>query len=239
MSLKAAEIVSRLGKAFRAVGLDLVHPVQVALYNDAVDPLYRVPDFNRVDALLLIVANTKALWPHFVSACQGDEVLSAESDPLDRWVEAQVDAVMSETQVRHAIRYGHGTSASPVDMQRLGHVSGLGFLGPGQLSIHRQFGPWVSFRAAIVLDISFENGSLAPIDTCDGCHQKPCMAALDSAMRGEKRATFEGVRSDWKSWLNIREVCTVGQEYQFSAEQAAYHYTHEKAWLQKTPQGES
>jgi hypothetical protein len=238
MSSKTADMLSHLGKAFGEVGLDLLQPVQVHVYNEAVDPSYRMPDFGRKDALLVLVANTKALWSHFVSAFEGNEKLLGESDPLDRWVEAQVDAVMAEVDVPHVVRYGHGSSDSPVAMQRLGHVSGFGFLGPSQLSIHRKFGPWVSYRAAIVLDIPFERTAVASIDTCDGCDRKPCLSALELAMGGEKKVTFEGVRSDWKDWLAIREVCTVGQEHRFSNEQAAYHYTHDKRWLHLKSQNE-
>ncbi len=221
---------------FEACGFDLVRRTQVAGYNDEVASGYELPDFGRPSSLLLVLGNTRALWDVFISEIRQDSTLAEVHQPLDSWVEKKVSGVLESVGVRSHVSFAHASGKGVVGMQRLGALSGLGFLGPCHLSVHRKYGPWVSFRAAVVLDLHHTNGDYSAVDTCSGCSAKPCMVALE-AVQEKDGSGVEEFRDSWKDWLKIRQACIVGQEYSFSDAQSAYHYTHERDWLLESVNG--
>ena len=52
------------------VGIDVIHPFQVGPYNQIVSPDHQLADFGKVDALGVLLGNTKKLWPIFRSKMQ-------------------------------------------------------------------------------------------------------------------------------------------------------------------------
>ena len=86
-------LVSAIRTGCDAAGFDLVHPFSTRWYNDAVDADLRLPDFGRDDALAVLVANTRALWPAFQLALQIDPGWADRHNPLDEYAEARIGAV--------------------------------------------------------------------------------------------------------------------------------------------------
>lgn len=223
--------MSDLRQRFLVRGFDLVSAARVGAYNDQVAPPFRLPDFGRPESMVALVGNTRRGWSAFLSAMALDASLEPSVHPFDSWVEQSVDDALASWQGEVRIRYAHGGPKGQVDMQRLAHTTGMGFLGPSHLSVHPQFGPWVSFRAAIVLDVRLDTPGVSAIDTCAGCANRPCLVKLADATDAASAPTQEDVKSHWEAWLDVRRACPVGREYAFSRAQSAYHYTHDKKWL--------
>jgi len=226
-----------LGNSFRESGFDLIRSLQVAQYNQDLAEANRLPDFGRPDALVLVLGNTRKLWNRFIEDLAANPALVDVPDPLDAWVESKVQCVLKPIEVPAVACFAHRTDERIIGMQRLGQLSGLGFVGPCHLSVHRAFGPWVSFRAAVVFDLACDPLPLGAVDTCSGCVSKPCMAQYERVGEMDGELGFDAMRSRWQDWLAIRQACTVGQEYAFTPHQAAYHYTHDRRWLLESLKG--
>ena len=163
----------------------------------------------------LVVGNTRALWPRFVTAMR-DPVLAAESDPLDRYTERTIEAAVTKASPGAPILYGHRQYAGAfLPFTRLAVATGLGSLARSNLVIHPIYGPWFALRAVIL--VPGDAPVRVPIASPCTC-ASPCPTALATAL----------VSSSWEPWLAVRDACSL-RAWRYSDEQVRYHYT--KEWL--------
>jgi len=141
--------------------------------------------------------------------------------------------VLRKLPVRWEVRWDFSPPAERVAMQRLAEVAGLAAISRTHLSIHPEFGPWISLRAVIVLDMPADDLTV-PEKTknlCNGC-ERSCMPAFERAMNSVKDLTSETVSRDWRQWLAVRDACAVGSgKYRFCDSQIRYNYTKDRAYL--------
>ena len=111
-------------------------------------------------------------------------------------------------------------------------IAGLAHTSPSYLSIHPEHGPWIALRAVIVLDEDWTSGEPAPApDPCTPC-RKPCLAALDRAVKAsEKEPMGKKVSNRWRLWLAVRDACPMGRSSRYSDEQCEYHYRVDHGFL--------
>ncbi len=178
----------------------------------------------------LLVCNTRALWPHFVTAMR-DPALAAESDPLDRYTERTIEAAFGGAPIyfghreyhddRGAPSAGAGGSSPPVagraflPFTRLAVATGLGALAPSNLVIHPIYGPWFALRAVVLVDGA--PPMTAPNAAPCSCGPA-CPAALTAALDSRS----------WEAWLAVRDACNL-KAWRYSDHQIRYHYT--KHWF--------
>jgi cyanocobalamin reductase (cyanide-eliminating) / alkylcobalamin dealkylase len=222
-------LASRLAPA----GIDLVHPLRAAWYNRVV-PGYPVPDFGRSDALVVLVGNTRALWTRFLDALRQDPEWINVEHPLDNYIATSILRALEGCPVRHEIRWAHDVSDRRIAIQRMAHASGFAWLSPAHLSIHPVYGPWIALRAAICFALP---GPAAPPPLEDPCGECPaaCLPVFDRAVReaGDAIGTDRTHSNSWKLWLEVRDACHVGREHRYSDEQIQYHYTKDRAILER------
>lgn len=212
-----------LAARLAADGLDLAVAGPLAPYQAAVPAEYRLPDFGRAAAEVVLVGNTRALWPRFTACWRADPALRACAHPLDTWVEARVRAALDGLAWGSEVRFAHEAPPRRPAIQRLAQVLGLGHLGPPHLVVHPVHGPWIALRAAIVLDRDWEGPPPPPApDPCTPC-AKPCLAPL-------ARAQEPG--AGWEHWLAVRDACPVGRAHRYPEPQVRYHYTKDRRWLE-------
>jgi methylmalonic aciduria homocystinuria type C protein len=157
----------------------------------------------------------------------------------------------SHVPVPYEIRWSHTmTRPGLVAFQKLAHVSGLAYYeGSCHLNIHSTYGPWVAFRAVVVLDISTQaypgleaETAINPYIRQDQMHPLPeeapkirrlCEDAgcLDAHKQALQYALQEP--TDWKRWLAMRDHCLVGRSHRYSDEQLLYHYGKNPGLLYK------
>jgi methylmalonic aciduria homocystinuria type C protein len=227
-------ITEQVAQGCRPAGLDLVQPFQVAWYNDAVDPAYRLPDFGNPRALGILIGNTRALWPALLAALRSDPALRDVADVVDHYTTARVGAVLQPLSHRCAVRWSYDRPPRRVAMQRLGHLSGLAHLSRGFLNVHPVYGPWIALRAAVVVDTDGPPGPPPdPPSPCSDC-EHTCVPLLERAAaalraRGADRA---GLGDTWPLWLAVRDACPVGRAHRYSDAQIAYHYAKDRRMLE-------
>ena len=214
-------------------GVDLVQPFRVEWYNSVIDKSFQLPDFGRPAALGLLIGNTRALWPRFIAALRDDPARMSNPHPLDRWTAELIDAALRPLTVRWEWRAPNDPPPRRVGMQRLAHASGLAWLSPSHLNVHPIFGPWIAFRAAVVIDVDGPPGPPPnPPAPCDLCSTR-CMPAFERAIAatGNGIAAHADVAPNWRLWLAARSACPVGAEHRYDDAHAEYHYTKNAAIL--------
>jgi hypothetical protein len=160
------EFFGRLGE----VGLDAL----------VLGPRYdeRAPAELRLSALvsfarsgLLLISGGAAFFEDFLRKRRD------EPDPLDAHTRRTVEALvqpLARSGVRVAIRYPFWNEASPLPFQHIGRAAGLypSILG---LDLHPRHGPWMAYRALVLLDRPLEEKPFRDFEPCVGC-EAPCIA---------------------------------------------------------------
>lgn len=233
MSEEWRTITDALARSSVDDGFDLVQPLQVGWYNDAVEPAYRLPDGGRRDALAVLVANTRALWPRFLAALRATPALLADADPLDRYTVRCLRAACAGLRGVREIRFAHERAPRRVAMQRLAHVAGLAYLSPSWLSVHPVYGPWIGLRAVAVFDAAGPPGPASTLaDPCPQCGTD-CGPLLERARTTLGAPGRTAISANWRLWLAVRDACPVGRAHRYSDDQIEYHYTWDRAVLER------
>lgn len=190
---------------------------------------------------MVVLGNSRALWPHFVHALQQRPGRCEEDHPFDRWVHGLIRSFVDPLPWPSAVRFADEGPPRAVAIQHLAAQAGLAHLGPAGLSVHPVHGPWVSWRAAIVFGVTGPDEDPPATDRCTGC-DAPCVSALQTAVATmEGRATVRELGDGWRLWLQVRDVCPIGQEARFPEDQIRYHYAKDRETLRRltetTPEG--
>lgn len=225
-----ADVTARCAHA----GLDLVSPLQVRGYNEVVEAGFRLPDFGRARALAVLIGNTKAIWRPFLDALGSRPRLLDDDHPLDTYISQAIHDALQPLGDRWELRWAHRSAPRPVAMQRLAHVSGLAHLAPSHLSVHPVYGPWISLRAVVVVDIDGPSDlAPEPLNPCDNCVAN-CLARFDQAIAAVGPSqTHDTVAEHWRRWLAVRDACPIGRAHRFSDDQIRYHYTKDPQVLRR------
>ena len=238
-------LLKEVTEAFAAVGFDLVQPLgdaRLLTWDESLPPATLPPPFNALERpLAVVVGNTRALWPHFVTWLNADLARRQLTDPLDTYSEQLFAAVAARLPVPSTWRGAWERPPRQMDMLRAAHLSGLGTFSRAMLAIHRQVGLWFGLRGVLLLGIPDETRETGPgservlmpwlpcLDCSAPC-EPPLMRATElfETHREEKTHREENPSSIvprfWEAWLAIRDACPVGREYRYSDEQIAFHY---------------
>lgn len=238
-----ADPTARLAARLAEAGLDLIR--EFPLDDDAC-ALFPFERFGRPRSRGYLVGNTRALWAPFLAWLRQQDPMP--KDPVDTYVESSIEravaALTQASEVRVALYWSHrtnyqGTRSEPtaVPIQRLARHIGLCALSPVQLSVHETYGPWISLRAVICVDWPAQAHQDAPKTApCDHC-PRPCEApfrtALARAQSASDASLSASVKIDWRLWLEVRQSCPVGRDFEYPADQSAYHYLADPALLRQ------
>jgi hypothetical protein len=114
----------------------------------------------------------------------------------------------------------------------LGKVAGIA--GPSILgvTVHPEYGPWIAFRAALLLDEALDSpGEALGFDPCPDCTARTCIPACpvgavssDSGWDIPKCLTHRvEVEPDCTPRCHARAGCVLGPEHRYPDDELAYH----------------
>jgi hypothetical protein len=230
-------VTDELAKRLDAAGFEVLGAVHVGAYNQTLPAqleAYRLPSLRSDHDAVLVIGNTRRLWPLFLHAYETDG-LRAEAHPLDAYSRQHIGkaaaVVAEDLGTRHAVRYSFDPPPNTVAISRLASLAGVAEASPVGLCVHPDYGPWFSLRAAVVFDV--QGPSVTPSrPTCSACTSRPCLPARDELLRTcgssyDRRAFLE----NWRTWLAMRDACPVGRSVRYSDQQVRYHYLKDRAAL--------
>jgi methylmalonic aciduria homocystinuria type C protein len=233
-----------LAERLAGVGFDLVAAGRVADYHRQLAPTaeFRLAPFPGVCApeerLVVLIGHSRAVWAPFLAALAREPWRREVANPLDAWTADVLTAALA-VAVPPGVRTDTYAYWEPpprrVAMQVLAAALGLAARGPAGLSAHPIHGPWIAFRAAVVIDTPgpLPTGTPAPsnADVCARCARTPCAPALAAALAATATHDAPGVAASWQRWVAVRDACPIGRDRRYSEAQLRYHYTGDRRAL--------
>lgn len=166
---------------------------------------------------LLLVSGGSTFFEHFLRQKR------EEPDPLDAYTRRLVASLVEPLRregIRVAVRHPFWNEADPLPFQRIARAAGLApsLLG---LDLHPRFGPWVAYRALLLLDLSLEESEVSNFEPCLGC-AAPCIevcpvGAVSRAGWDAKRCFDHRVdEGGCAEGCHSRLACPVGAEHRYA-----------------------
>lgn len=173
---------------------------------------------------IALVGNVGSLiWPHFDAARQTRKELT-----LDQWTEEVVDSIASAFGLDVVYPF-KGPPYYPFIQwaKRTGRL----FSSPIGLTIHPDYGLWIAFRAALLLDSSLGDELKAASHPCDSCQDQPCLSACPVGAFAAEAYDFDACLSHLATPANIcreggclaRIACPVGSDHRYQKPHATFH----------------
>jgi hypothetical protein len=206
--------------------------------------------FTIARCLAVLVGNTREAWPYFKRWLAGHGPAWVDiADPFDTFAAAAVSKAVSVAfpERRTDTFWAPDVGDRLVCLQRLAAASGVARLEQSlHLNLHPVYGPWVSWRAVVVVDCDpGELGlSAAPPPPPVVAVGAGCLAdASDKA-----RAAYGVMTGDsltalvpdpvshlptpvWRLFLAVRDAVHPNHPWRFGADQIEYHYSKNRAIL--------
>lgn len=101
-----------------------------------------------------------------------------EPDPLDNFTRRSVEALVEPLRragARVDVRYPFWNEKSPLPFQAIARAAGLA-PSPLGLDLHPDFGPWMAYRALLLVDAILEEDPIVGFEPCASC-EAPCIPA--------------------------------------------------------------
>lgn len=231
---QAIEIIRR---AAAPHGLNLVAATSVARYDAAVKNVSRAGAIDPVARSIVIVGNGGgAMWHAFKRHIDQHPGWFERDNPLDDFtrevIERDVATTLAEAGRRCTIVYPFMNNGPMLNFIELAKAAGLA--GPSVLGVvvHPKYGPWIAFRAAILLEEQIASpGEAANFDPCPRCVERSCMPAcpvgaisVEAGWDIPKCLTHRvEVEAECAPRCHARAGCVLGPEHRYPDDELAYH----------------
>jgi epoxyqueuosine reductase len=216
-------------------GLNLVAAAPSAHYDAVVTPAYQVQAIAPGARSIMVIGNGGgAFWRSFQQHAEENPGWTSRDNPLDDFtrvvIERDVRPVLSS--LAHTILYPFLSNGPTLNFMEAGKAAGL--CGPSIIGVmvHPVYGPWIAFRAAILVGESIAAaGEAYRFDPCPSCTARTCISAcpaeavsLASGWDIPKCLTHRvEVEADCAPRCHARAGCVLGPEHRYPDDELAYH----------------
>ncbi|HZO80299.1 MAG TPA: hypothetical protein VFB33_01270 [Candidatus Binataceae bacterium] len=218
-------------------GLNLAAAVPVERYDARVKPAARAAAIDPAARSMVVLGNGGgALWTALNGHAARNHGWWERENPLDDFIREVVErdaaAPARDAGVRCTIAYPFINGGPALDFVALACAAAIAAPSILGVAVHPLFGPWIAFRAALLLDVVLdEPGEAAGFDPCPGCVARPCLAACPTgAVRfpaGWDVARCLTYRveqeADCAGRCHARAACVLGPGHRYSDDELAYH----------------
>jgi hypothetical protein len=232
-----SSILETIRSAAQISGLNLVAAAPSDRYDELVVPQYRVSAIAPSARSLILIGNGGgSFWKAFQHYIGDNPGWMARDNPLDDFtrvvVERDLSAPLTYARIDHAIIYPFMNNGPTLNFMAAGKAVGLS--GPSILGVmvHPVYGPWIAFRAVIVMNEVIDAPSEAlGFDPCPSCTVRSCIPACPanavSFPQGwdiPRCLTHRvEVEPDCTPRCHARAGCVLGPEHRYPDDELAYH----------------
>jgi hypothetical protein len=216
-------------------GLNLVAAIAAARYDAIAAPAYRAAAIDpRAQSIVVIANGGGAFWRAFLAYSDHRPGWRRRPNPLDDFTRVAVDQHLLPALDNLSARvvYPFMTDSPTLNFMELGKIAGIA--GPSLLGvvINPTYGPWIAFRAAILLDRELDSpGPALNFDPCPSCIPKSCIDACPvNAIHPHSgwdipRCLIHRVEQepDCAPRCHARTACVIGPEHRYPDDELAYH----------------
>lgn len=229
-------IVDIVHEAAAPFGLNLVAAIPAQRYDVSAAPSARAAVIDPACRSIVIVGNGGGhFWRAFKRHVEGNPGWMERSDPLDDFtrmaVESRIAPAIDAAGFRCAPVFPF-VGGARLDFMRLGRIAGIA--GPSIIGVlaHPTYGPWIAFRAALLLDVEAdEPGDAVGFDPCPGCAARSCVAAcpvgaveFPSGWNVPRCLTHRvEAEPQCAPRCHARVECVIGREHKYPEDELAYH----------------
>ena len=226
--------------ALAPIGLNLIGTTPRADYEALVPSRYHIKQrFPETETIVVIGNGGGEFWQHFRAYVEArPDYLQQHDHPLDAYTAEVIsarlrpllDAARTQYRLIYPFQFFSGLTVSFMHLAQAARLSVPSILG---VQIHPQYGPWIAWRAAVLIDHELPALS-APaqnFDLCSTCVERPCITACPaqavSATQGLGLLACTQYRldvpPDCAERCHARYNCVYGREYRYPEDELAYH----------------
>ena len=177
--------------------------------------------------LVILIGNAEPQMFRYFMRDGGGGAVSIETDSLDGWTRRVVDALAQDLDAKAVYPFDEPY----LPFQQWARTAGALHQSPLGLNIHKTYGLWHAYRAALLFPVQFDlPQQSAGSHPCESCPAKPCLSACPvSAFDGRNydvdacAAHLHSSNSCMESGCLARLACPVGVGYQYERPQIQFH----------------
>ena len=239
---RIVEIVRSAGAPY---GLNLAAAVPIARYDAAVKESARArPIDSQAKSIVIIGNGGGAMWDALKRHAERNPGWWSREHPLDDFtrlaIEGEVAPAARGAGARCTVVYpfpssslrasmADGPTLNFIELARVAGIAGPSILG---VAVHPVYGPWIAFRAALLVDSEIDSpGDAAGFDPCPGCTARTCIPACPVAAIGfpkgwdiPKCITHRvEAEAECAPRCHARVACVLGPEHRYPDDEIEYH----------------
>jgi len=232
-----AHLLETVRAAAAPWGLNLAAATSVARYDAQAPATMRAAAADRDAQSIIVVANGGGdFWRAFTAHAAANPGWRERANPLDDFTRAAVEDAIAPSVRAQGVRctplYPFMAGAPTLNFMELGKLAGLA--GPSIVGVvvHPVYGPWIAFRAALLVDVAIDApGAALGFDPCPGCTARSCVAACPAQAVSSgagwdipKCLTHRVEREvDCAPRCHARVACVIGPQHRYPDDELAYH----------------
>jgi epoxyqueuosine reductase len=232
-----ASTLDQIRRAAGQYGLNLIAAIPIARYDYMVKEISRASLIDPQARSIVVIGNGGgAMWNSLKAHAMRNPGWWNRENPLDDFVreviERDVVAPIRASGLRCTTLYPFMSASPTLNFIELGKVAGIA--GPSILgvTVHPVYGPWIAFRAALLIDEAIDApGDALGFDPCPLCTVRSCITAcpagavsVESGWDIPKCMTHRvEVEADCAPRCHARAGCVLGPEHRYPDDELAYH----------------
>lgn len=229
--------LDKIRRAAATYGLNLIAATPIARYDYMVKEVSRASAIDPDARSIVVIGNGGgAMWNSLKAHAAGNPGWWNRDNPLDDFIgeviERDVAAPLRASGVRCTTVYPFMSAGPTLNFIELGKVAGIAAPSILGVTVHPVYGPWIAFRAALLLDEAIDwPGEALGFDPCPRCTVRSCIPAcpagavsLESGWDIPRCLTHRvEVEPDCTPRCHARAGCVLGPEHRYPDDELAYH----------------
>jgi len=230
------KVLEELIGHFRESGFNIALTVDPHEYNKTPGITKNIETlFSETNSVILVGFGGNNFWQIFQGYLKRNPEFKINNiDLIDNYSVIkfnEASKILDKYRILHKFVFPFGENALDLNFLRLGELAGAGVPSLLGILLHPVYGPWISLRGAILMNLKLEDYSspisdFAPCPSCD----KPCIPACPAH-------TVSVSGWDWDACMRFRlsdttcaatcasrRACPWGKEQQYLDEQLEYHH---------------
>ncbi len=231
------ELFDRIARNAQRLGLNLIAALPAERYELAATPAYRANTISPGCRSIVVIGNGGAdFWHTFKAHAAGNPGWLERDNPLDDFtrevVEKEIVMPIQTEGVRCITVYPFGSGGPTLNFMQLAMLAGLAAPSIIGVVVHPVFGPWIAFRAALLLDSEIDHpGDAIGFDPCPTCSSRSCISACPAAAVSfpsgwnipKCLAHRVEAHPDCADRCHARVACVLGPDQRYPDDELAYH----------------
>jgi epoxyqueuosine reductase QueG len=180
------DLFGRISRDAHRFGLNLIAAIPAHRYELAAAPAYRAEALYPGCRSIVVIGNGGGdFWRSFKAHAGANPGWLERDNPLDDFtrevIEKEVAVRMQTAGIGCVVAYpfGGGPTLNFMQLAKLAGLAGPSIIG---VVVHPLFGPWIAFRAALLLEVELDYpGDAIGFDPCPTCANRSCISSCPAA----------------------------------------------------------